>query len=85
MEKYQDNLIIDSTKNIPYYRTVLPNETPTEEVPFYYTTRFTERLDNISNKFYQTPTKWWVIAKVNNLANGTVAVDAGVKLFIPNI
>jgi hypothetical protein len=85
MKKYQNNLDIDYTKNIPYYETTLPSSIPQESVPFYYTTRIDERLDNISNKFYKTPNNWWIIAKANNLANGTIAVPGGTQLFIPNV
>lgn len=85
MNKYEENLKIDSTKTIPYYQTVIPATVPQESVPFYYTARANERLDTISTKFYRTPSKWWLIAKANNLANGTVAITAGTKLFIPNL
>jgi len=85
MNKYESSLQIDATKGIPYYETSIPSPVPAETVPFYYTARINERLDNISNKFYNTPGNWWLIARANNLANGTVAVPAGTKLFIPNI
>lgn len=85
MKKYEEELTIDATKGIPYYLPVLPKKVPAEEIPFYYTARQAERLDNISVKFYNTPLNWWVIAKANNLASGVVSVPGGTKLFIPNI
>jgi hypothetical protein len=85
MNKYQDTINIDYTKGAPYYETVIPTRIQPEVVPFYYTTYINERLDNISSKFYKTPNNWWIIAKANNLANGTLAVPAGTKLFIPNV
>jgi hypothetical protein len=85
MKKYQTDLIVDTTKDIPFFESVLITDIPEETVPFYYTTRGTERLDNISNKFYKTPKNWWIIAKANNIADGTVSVQEGTVLFIPNI
>ncbi len=85
MNKYQTDLVVDTTKNISYFENVLLSDIPTETVPFYYTTRGVERLDNISNKFYRTPKNWWVLAKANNLANGTISVPEGTQLFIPNV
>lgn len=85
MNKYESDLQIDASKGIAYYETTIPATVPAETVPFYYTARINERLDNISNKFYNTPGNWWLIARANNLANGTVAVPAGTKLFIPNV
>jgi hypothetical protein len=38
----------------------------------------------LSQLFYQTPRKWWMIAKANNLVNGTVAVPEGTNLYIPS-
>jgi hypothetical protein len=85
MNKYQTDLVVDNTKNIPYFENVLLSDIPTEVVPFYYTTRGVERLDSISTKFYRTPKNWWVLAKANNLANGTISVPEGTQLFIPNV
>lgn len=85
MKKYQTDITIDDTKTIPYYETVIPTRVPAEVVPFYYTTRGNQRLDTLSNLFYKTPSKWWILARANNLADGTIAVPDGTKLFIPNI
>lgn len=85
MKKYIETVSVDSTKNIPFYKTNIPNSPPVEQVPFYYTTRQAERLDNISARFYRNPQNWWVIAKANNLATGIISVPGGTKLFIPNL
>ncbi len=85
MNKYQTDVIIDTSKNIPYYQTVLLSDVPSETVPFYYTARGNERLDILANRFYKNSKQWWVIAKANNLANGTISVPDGTKLFIPNV
>jgi hypothetical protein len=85
MKRYQEELTVDRSKNIPYFEPTIPSKTPVEEVPFYYTTRGNERLDNLSTLFYKTPSNWWVIAKANNLANGTVSVPDGTRLYIPKI
>jgi hypothetical protein len=85
MKRYQTELTVDTSKNIPYFETLLLTESPVEEVPYFYVARGNQRLDNISTLFYKTPSKWWIIAKVNNLANGTVSVSDGTKLRIPNV
>lgn len=85
MKRYQSDIVVDKTKQIPYYETVILSDVPSEVIPFYYTTRGNQRLDTISNLFYKTPKNWWIIAKANNLANGTISVADGTKLFIPNV
>lgn len=85
MERYTTSLKIDTSKKIPYYNTVIPTEIATEDIPFYYIVQDGERLDTLSYKFYKTTANWWVLAKANNLVNGSMAVPIGTKLFIPNI
>ncbi len=42
------------------------------------------RLDLISNKFYRTPTLWWVIGMYNGITNPVFEVSIGRKLKIPD-
>mgnify|MGYP003648813219 CR=1 FL=1 len=85
MQRYQNNLNIDTTKQVRYYTSVIPITIKVEEVPFYYITREGDRLDNIANTFYKSPNLWWVIAQANGLANGSIAVASGVSLYIPTL
>lgn len=85
MEKFAEELEIDDTKNIKYYLTSLTAEIPEEDVPFYYVSKEGDRLDTIAQTFYQNPRLWWVIAKANNLVNGSVAIPVGTKVFIPRV
>lgn len=68
-----------------YYAPSIPASIPNETVPFYYQSRQGDRLDTISNLFYKTPSNWWVIAKANNLADGTITIPEGTVLRIPNV
>ena len=85
MHRYIIPLQIDTTKNVPYYKTDIVTPIPSEDIPYYYVTQEGDRLDTISSLFYDTPNNWWVLAKANNLANGTIAIPAGTQLFIPNL
>jgi hypothetical protein len=85
MNRYSTPIITDTTKGVRYTLTVLPTSIPTEDIPFYYEAKLGDRLDLISSAFYKTPKYWWVIAKANNLVNGSIAVQPGTRLFIPNI
>lgn len=85
MERYTTPLRIDRTKKIAYYETVLLTDIPSEDIPFYYVVQDGDRLDSLSYKFYDTTENWWILAKANNLVNGSMAVPIGTRLFIPNI
>jgi hypothetical protein len=85
MERYIENPVVDTTKTVPYFEPVILTDISTEDIPFYYISQEGDRLDSISTMFYKTADNWWVIAKANNLANGSIAIPAGTRLFIPNI
>ena len=57
-------------------------------IPILTTDRFIfsregDRLDIISNEFYQDPRYWWIIAEANpGLGKGTLAVPPGRQLRI---
>lgn len=84
MNKYQNTLQVDISRRIPYYYSILPSKITMEEVPFFYISKQGDRLDTLSNLFYKTPRNWWIIAKANNLSNGTFAVPEGTRLYIPS-
>lgn len=42
------------------------------------------RLDLVSNRVYNTPVNWWIIARFNSIINPETAV-VGMKLKIPRL
>lgn len=42
-----------------------------------------DRLDMLSNEFYQTTDNWWIISVANNLNKSSLYVEAGLQLRIP--
>lgn len=82
MNRYQT---LTQSDNARYYGIAIPTSIPLEEVPFYYIASAGDRLDTLAHRFYGTPTKWWILAKANNLVNGSLSVSAGQKLMIPNV
>lgn len=64
----QSNMI---KTNYNYYETVVLSEE-------------SGRLDLVSYRVYNTPVKWWVIARFNSIINPETAV-AGTKLKIPSL
>ena len=50
-----------------------------------YTPKEKERLDLIAHKFYNDSSKWFIIARANNEAKGTLYATPGKNLVIPRI
>lgn len=49
----------------------------------YVLTDSTDRLDQLSYKYYGTVKYWWIIAHANKISKGSMALDPGLKIFIP--
>lgn len=50
-----------------------------------YVPRQNERFDNIAQKFYGDPRKWYIIAQANRYVAGTIYPKEGQPLKIPRI
>ena len=50
----------------------------------YITSIAGQRFDELAFQYYNDQTLWWVIAKANNLINGTLVIPPGLKIRIPN-
>lgn len=50
-----------------------------------YTPSNLERLDNIAYKFYGNSKYWYIIAKANNIVNGSFYAPEGKTLKIPEL
>ncbi|MEK9767579.1 MAG: hypothetical protein VW683_01550 [Betaproteobacteria bacterium] len=68
--------------NKQIYTVKLLDDTP-QSILTVYQSRAYERLDNVAYKFYKNPNLWTVIARANNIANGTFHAKPGQKLIIP--
>ena len=72
-----------SKTNDDRYNTSRYPSFPKQPTDLYIISRELDRLDLLSNEFYEDPRFWWVLAKVNNLGKGSLDVPAGIQLRIP--
>ena len=49
----------------------------------YIYTKFGDRLDMLSNRFYGHVNYWWILAQANGLVNGQFGLKPGTHLRIP--
>ena len=64
--------------------TIYP-KIPLRDDDIYIFSKESDKLEHISYRFYGTPEYWWVIAKANNISNGTIFLEPGKQLRIPNL
>jgi len=85
INRYINNLsITKTTKGVQYYQTVLPNVVAEDVFQYTIVTQDGDRFDSLASKYYGDASKWWIIAKANNLLNGTVFIPGGTQLIIPS-
>ena len=57
---------------------------PKRPTDLYIISRELDRLDQLSNEFYEDPRYWWILAEANpQLGKGTLLVPSGIQLRIP--
>lgn len=81
----QQNEILKTNTGVRYYATNIPNTVPMDIFKYFIIAQDGDRFDSLASKYYNDSAKWWIIAKANNLLNGTMFVQGGTKLFIPSI
>lgn len=67
-----------------YYTTNLTNPIPQDIFQFTIVAQDGDRFDTLAARYYKDASKWWIIAKANNLLNGTMFVKGGTQLVIPS-
>ena len=81
--RYDSIQILTRTDGKQAYATVIYPAVPPRDDDYIYTTTERDYLDNLANRFYKDPTKYWIIACANNLGKGRIAVESGIKIRIP--
>jgi hypothetical protein len=49
----------------------------------YVLTDSTDRLDQLAHKYYGSVKYWWIIAHANKISKGSMALEPGLRIFIP--
>ena len=66
------------------YKTTKYPKFPKQSTDLYIISRELDRLDLLSNEFYEDPRYWWVISAANpQLGKGTLLIPPGLQLRIP--
>lgn len=76
-----DTKILSSGKVV--YATSAPTIVETDLTDPVITVSDADRLDVLAFRYYGSAALWWVIAKANNIINGSLHVPAGTQLIIP--
>ena len=64
-----------------YFGTTYYNNVPEKNDDMYFIAQEGDRCDALASRFYQDPSLWWFIARVNNLTANNI--PAGTSIRIP--
>jgi nucleoid-associated protein YgaU len=86
MSRYTSNkkvLRLDSGKR--YYETLMPRDVILPELPQTYTAKMGDRWDLLAYKFYGSSTFWYKLALANEGVNGSIFIEPGTIIKIPEV
>ena len=83
MNRYESTKTIKNSDLTNKFETVTYPKFERKESDIYIITRKLERLDILASKYYDDARYWWVLARANNLGKGTLSVQPGIQLRIP--
>ena len=63
-----------------YYATTIYNTVDEKNSDMYFISTEGDRCDNLANRFYNDPTLWWFIAKVNNLTTNNIPIGTSLRI-----
>ena len=81
MARYNSAKIKTLKSGKRHYGTTLYNKVPEQNDDMYFISQDGDRCDNLAARFYNDPSLWWFIAKINGLK--TMNIPAGISLRIP--
>lgn len=65
------------------YKSVIYPNIAEKDTDIYITAKASDRLDLLADTYYEDKNDWWIIAVASNLNQGTLHVEAGTQLRIP--
>ena len=83
MSRYDDT---DTGKNKfgkRVYKTTMYPHIKKRDSDLYITSKYGDRLDVLSHKYYKNSDLWWIIAQANHIGKGTLLIESGIQLRIP--
>lgn len=84
MNRYQDLPIIKDSNGRRKYTTTFVPFFDKSDNDIYVITDPSDRLDLLANQFYGDVTAWPIIATANNIGLGTLNIESGKQLRIPD-
>ena len=81
--RYRNNIIKKDKDNVRYFKPrIIPN-IPIKDSDIFVYPVYGDRFDTLAQRYYDDSNLWWIIAKANNMIDGTMGLDPEKRVRVP--
>ena len=81
--RYKEAVILKDNDGKRYYRPTVVRGIPLKDTDRFIYPVDGDRFDTLAQRFYGDSNLWWIIAKANNINDGSIGLDPEKKIRIP--
>tara|TARA_B100000035_G_C20503627_1_gene337939 strand:- start:55 stop:336 length:282 start_codon:yes stop_codon:yes gene_type:complete len=83
MSRYKNTTVNRDKNGKNYYSSTIVRGIPLSDSDLFIFPLDGDRLDILAQRYYGDSNLWWIIAKANNVADGTFGLDPEKRIRIP--
>ncbi len=83
MARYRNALILRDRDGKRYYKSTIVRGIPLKDSDKFIFPNDGDRFDTLAQKFYGDSNLWWIIAKANNVNDGSIGLNPEKRIRIP--
>ena len=83
MARYRNASILRDRDGKRYYRPTIIRGIPLKDSDKFIFPLDGERFDSLAQKYYGDSNLWWIIAKANNINDGSIGLNPEKRIRIP--
>lgn len=85
MKYINDPSIVKNDDGVRHYTSAIPVNSKQEFITYTYVTRAGDRWDTLAYKYLGNPKYWYILANANNRADGSIFIEQGTTITIPQL
>ena len=83
ISRYKEAVILKDNDGKRYYRPTVVRGIPLKDTDRFIYPVDGDRFDTLAQRFYGDSNLWWIIAKANNINDGSIGLDPEKRIRIP--
>ena len=83
MARYKNSVVSKDKNGKRYFRSEIIRGIPLRDTDRFVFPLDGDRFDTLAQKYYGDSNLWWIIAKANNINNGSIGLEPEKRIRIP--